>query len=260
MPSPFPGMNPFLEQEDLWLDFLQSFIPVLRELLLPQVRPDYVVKVEQQIFVREAEDPDAPGRILGRADVGIPGGRSSRPGPSATIEAPARARIPGVLDQEPHAFLEVRDRQGGGVVTVIELLSPTNKRSGPDREQYLGKRRRIFASNVHLVEIDLLRGGPRVPLDDLPDCDYLVVVSRAPERPDVDVWPIRLRDPLPEIPIPLRAGGAEARIDLGLALHLTYDRAGYEDHVYRRRPQPLLHPSDDTWAGAILKGAGLPRD
>ncbi len=81
-------------------------------------------------------------------------------------------------------------------MTVIELLSPTNKYAGPDREQYLVKRRELLASPVHFVEIDLLRGGPRMPMQDLPECDYCVLVSRVETRLDAGLWPIRLREPI----------------------------------------------------------------
>ena len=103
------------------------------------------------------------------------------------------------------AFVEIRERDTCRVVTAIELLSPTNKNPGPDRELYLSKRLRYSQSDVHLVEIDLLRGGHRMPVEGLPACDCYVQVSRVEERPSVGLWPIMLRDPLPTIPIPLLA-------------------------------------------------------
>src|SRR5690606_15154439 len=117
------------------------------------------------------------------------------------------------------------------VITVIELLSPSNKNSGADRGQYLGKRERVLESPSHLVEIDLLRGS-RLPIKGLPDCDYYVMVSRAEMRPKVELWPFRLRDPLPKIPIPLRAPDPDAILDLKAVLDRVYDGAGYEDYVY----------------------------
>ena len=118
------------------------------------------------------------------------------------MEAPVVGRIFPAVDIERHAFLEVRARQDLELVTILELLSPSNKKKGTDREQYLAKRRAILASSVHLVELDLLRGGPRLPVEDLPDCDYCVLVSRAEDRPHVGIWPIQLREVLPTIPIP----------------------------------------------------------
>ncbi len=142
MPSPFPGMNPYLEQDRVWNDFHGSFMPAARAAVAAQVRPHFIAKINEHLFVR----------------------------------------LPAV-DRERLSFLEIRDRDGWQLVTVIELLSPTNKYSGPDREQYLARRRDLLASAVHFVEIDLLRGGPRMPMEDLPECDYCVLVSRVETRP-----------------------------------------------------------------------------
>ena len=130
-------------------------------------------------------------------------------------------------------FLEVRDRQGRELVTVIELLSPSNKRAGDDREQYLAKRRELLRSPAHLVEIDLLRGWTPMPQEGRPECDYSVMVSRAEKRRAAEFWPIRLRDRLPVIPIPLRPPDDAAPVDLQEALHRAYDGPGYEHFIYR---------------------------
>ena len=90
---------------------------------------------------------------------------------------------------------------------MIELLSPSNKRAGDDREQYLAKRRELLRTPAHLVEIDLLRGWTPMPQEGRPECDYSVMVSRAEKRRAADFWPIRLRDRLPVIPFPLRPPG-----------------------------------------------------
>lgn len=213
MPSPFPGMNPYLEHADVWQDFHQSFIPLLRQLLSEQVRPQYLVKIEEQIFIHELP-----------AELG---------------------------DIEHHAFLEIRDRGNRQLVTVLELLSPFNKRLGPDREQYLAKRQRLLASSVHLVELDLLRGGPRLPMEHLPTCDYCVMVSRYEDRPHVGLWPLGLRDKLPTIPIPLLAQ-ERAALDLQSALHQVYDAAGYEDYMYANEPNPALQGPDAEWAQQVI--------
>jgi hypothetical protein len=140
------------------------------------------------------------------------------------------------------------------LVTVIELLSPTNKYSSPDREQYLGKRGRLLASSTHLVEIDLLRGGPRMPFAaPPPQCTYYVLVSRMEKRPQADFWPVHLRDPLPIIPIPLREGDTDAQLDLQAALHHVYDAARYENYIYDSTPQPPLSSEDQAWAKALLR-------
>lgn len=252
MPSPFPGMNPYLEQDDAWHDFHERFIPYCSDVLVPQVRPGYIVKLDEHVYIHERSA--AEREFLGRADVSIT--RSDIPPTSRLgaqiLEAPVHGRIPVVVDEERLSFVEIRDRRDRRLVTVIELLSPSNKRNGPDREQYLAKRRQLLAGDVHLVEIDLLRGGPRMPVEDRPDCDYCIVVSRVEKRPDVGIWPIRLRERLPIIPIPLRAPDADARIDLQEALNRLYDAAGYEDYIYTGAPQPPLHPDDAAWARQFI--------
>src|SRR5437016_2641075 len=131
---------------------------------------------------------------------------------------------------------------------------------GPDREQYLAKARLLQQRWVHFVEIDLLRGGPRMPWLDMPACDYCVVVSRAERRPKAGVWPIRLRERLPVIPVPLRQGEADARLDLQEVLHRVYDAAGYRYYVYADPPTPALSPDDAAWAQQFMppsdSGAG----
>ncbi len=158
MPSPFPGMNPYLEQDDVWHDFHERFLPAAAEVIGAQVQPDYIVKIDEHVYVHEL--PASPRRLLGRADLGVTPVRPPGPPlpPVGLIDAPARVRLPAV-DIEQETFLEIRDRRSRELVCVIELLSPSNKRPGPDREQYLFKRRQILASPAHLVEIDLLWGG-----------------------------------------------------------------------------------------------------
>ena len=122
----------------------------------------------------------------------------------STSSKPLRRSSSLAQDIERVPFLEVRDRQSRKLIAVLELLSPSNKRGGPDREQYMAKRNRLLASEAHFVEIDLLRGGRPMPPEDRPDCDYSVLVSRAEIRPRAGFWPIGLRQRLPIIPIPLR--------------------------------------------------------
>jgi hypothetical protein len=109
-----------------------------------------------------------------------------------------------------------------------------------------------LATGVHLVEIDLLRGGPRMPLAPRPAKDYCVVVSRAEDRPDVDLWSIDLRERLPVIPIPLHAGSADASLDLQALLDRIYDGAGYRHYIYGLEPQPPLSSEDQRWAEELL--------
>jgi len=254
MPSPFPGMNPYLEQDSAWQDFHQRFVFSVAEAVGAQVRPDYMVKLEESLFIHELSAEER--FLLGRADNAIvrSGLHSETRAAGITIAAPYHATLPVAVDIEKHGYVEIRDRDSRELITVVEMLSPSNKRIGSDREQYLAKRRLFSARGVHLVELDLLRGHPRLPLENLPDCDYYAMVARAEENPNAGIWPLRLREKLPVIPIPLRAPDPDARLDLQAVLHRVYDGAGYEDYIYRGHPQPPLHPTDAAWASEVIGG------
>ena len=254
MPSPFPGMNPYIERPDVWNDFHDTFIPVLREVLAPQVRPNYYVRIEENLYIHEPTDGER--FTLGRPDLSI----HSRPRPTATaggiaVAAPAYVGMPVVVEEERLPYLEIRDRAKHEVVTVIELLSPANKATS-GRDQYLAKVQRILASRTNFVEIDLLRDHPKMPWDRLPECDYYALVSRHADRqgdkPQAAIWPLGIRDPLPTVPIPLRAGEAEPTVDLQAILHRIYDAAGYSMFLYEFEPEPPLPAADAVWAAQLL--------
>jgi len=232
MPSPFPGMNPYLERDTVWHDFHQSFVTAARDAIAAQVRPKYTVKLEEHIYIHELTADER--FAVGRPDLSVlrgPGEGVQGSAAKATAPPPAYGRLPVATDVECESFIEIRDRESNELVTAIELLSPSNKRIGSDREQYLSKRRELLRSGAHFIEIDLLRGGPRLPVEDLPDCEYYAIVSRVEERPKVGIWPVRLRERLPAIPIPLRSPDLDAHLDLQVVLNRVYDAAGYEDYI-----------------------------
>jgi hypothetical protein len=132
-------------------------------------------------------------------------------------------------------------------VTVIEVLSPSNKRSGEDREHSLAKRRELLRSPAHLVEIDLLRGWAPMPAEDRPEGDYSVLISRAERRPAASFWPIPLRAALPVVPIPLRAPDEDGQVNLQEVLHRAHDGPGYERFIYAGAPEPPLSAKDAEW-------------
>jgi hypothetical protein len=243
-------MNPYLEQADVWHDFHERFLPYLAEVIGAQLAAHYVVKIDDHVFIHE---PSAEQRVfLGRGDILVASPRPQVEGSTATATAdtgaPAQVLLPAV-DVERLSFLEIRDRRDRQLVTVIEVLSPSNKYSGTDRDQHLGKRGAVLASLTHLVEIDLLRDGPRMPFaSPLPECDYYVMVSRREKRPRAAFWPIHLRDPLPAVPIPVREPDPDARLDLAAALHHVYDAARYANYIYEGTPEPGLRGEDAAWA------------
>jgi hypothetical protein len=249
-------MNPYLEQDDVWHDFHEKIIPAIAERLVAQVRPKYIVKIDEHIYVHEIEPDAAARRFLGRADLSVAsaervslstGGRVA----SSLAEAPVEVRLPAD-DVERLSFVEIRDRRNRELITVIEVLSPANKRPGADRELYLNKRRELLGGPVHLVEIDLLRAARPLPLLDRPDCVYSILVSRSEERPYARFWPIALRDQLPTFPVPLAATDGDAQVDLQAVLHQVYDASGYEDYIYTGPPEPSLSPQDQVWADQLI--------
>jgi hypothetical protein len=215
-------------------------------MLTPQVGPNYIVQLEEHVYIHDL--PPEPRSSLGRADISV--GRSRAEGVNVALgvlDDPAEIELPE-QDEERSRFLEIRDRRGRELITVIEVLSPSNKRSGEDRESYLSKRREILRSHAHLVEIDLLRGWTPMPMRDRPACDYSVMVSRAERRPKAGFWAIGMRDRLPVIPIPLRSEDGDVRIDLQEALNSAYDAAAYERYIYEEGPEPALSSIDAEWA------------
>ena len=259
MPSPFPGMNPYLEHPFTWKDFHDTYIPALRAALMPQVGPrGYFVRIDENVAIRDAWREDE--EPAGRPDVFVTrvkavGGRKRAAGPA--VAAPVVAELPRRIDTIRFPYLEVIDRKRDQVVTVIELLSPSNKEPGDDRAAFMAKRRRLLAANTSYVEIDLLRGYGRLPLRKLPACDYYALVSRPADRPKVGVWPVGLRDRLPVVPIPLRPGEPEPTVDLQAVLDAVYDGAGYAFDIYREPPKPPLSAADAAWAREVLAAAGV---
>jgi hypothetical protein len=249
-------MNPFLEQNDTWEDFHQNFMTRAQEALSGPVGNNYLVKIETRLYLRELSAEER--RFIGRADVsvsGSPTGITEVAAGPATLAAPMDLYLPAV-DTQRESFLEIFDRRERRVVTVMELLSPTNKSPGADHAAYVGKRRSLLASRTHLVEVDLRRGGVRPQTPELPPCDYYVFVSWYQHRPRVGLWPVGLRDRLPVIPVPLTPPDPDVPLDLQELLHRVYDAAGYAKYIYNEAPQPPLLPADAAWARQFVPAPG----
>lgn len=265
MPSPFPGMDPWLEHPGLWPDVHDSLLIALRDLLAPQLQPRYRVAVRQRTVITTSDPAVAPADL--RPDVTVretpraadPIRPTSRSGSVAT--SPLTVLV-SFSDTLPEVFLEVRTVPGGEVVTVIELLSPTNKRPGDkNRKRYEARRQRLLDSCAHLVEIDLLRGGEPMPVwiegNGRRGC-YRILVSRAERRPQADLYLFNLPDPIPSFPLPLRPVDNEPTVELGPLLGSLYDRARYDLAVdYTSEPIPPLTEEDAAWADRLLRQKGL---
>lgn len=247
MPSPFPGMDPFLEAAEVWEDVHANFATELRAQLQPQLVPRYVAVLtpyvtyeDVAISIPTAIKPDVaavPAPILGVTAVAEP-------------EVPARTQR-----------IEIRAVGSQNLVTVIEIRSPTNKQPGSANfEAYARKRRDLLRSDVHLLEIDLLRRGVRWPLETpLPDAPYFVFLSRVEERPTVAIWPLTFRAALPIVPVPLRTPDQDVTVDLAAALAQVYEQGAYalRCDYHNDPPGPELNPEDAAWLNTRLREWGL---
>ncbi|MDX2230581.1 MAG: DUF4058 family protein [Leptolyngbyaceae cyanobacterium bins.349] len=261
MPSPFPGMNPYLEAPTLWAGVHHWLITEIARSLLPQLRPRYFVAVEERVYEANGD---------WSALVGIPdnvviqsGQPESASGASKVAVALAPTQPMTVTLPMPETiregYLEVREVGTEAVITVIEVLSPTNKRSGEGRSQYEAKRQKVFGSSTHLVEIDLLHQWEPMPVLNLSiQSQYRILVSRSDRRPQADLYAFNLPDPIPAFKLPLQAGDIEPVVDLQALLHNLYDQGGYDLRLnYRQNPQVTLSASDVTWVENWLHQQGL---
>jgi hypothetical protein len=264
MPSPFPGMDPYLEGPRLWPDVHHSLISGIRQQLNPQLRPKYVARIEERVYISDETD-------LGRRAI-VPDIHVTAPNRTQSVEwrgslasaEPVASAITVIelIEQEiREPRIEILDLDRRTVVTVIEVLSPTNKLRGSEgRREYLKKRRSVLASTTHLVEIDLLReGAPVFAGQDLPAHDYGIYVSRAlaDDRQGL-YWPILLSQRLPEVAIPLNSGDPDVRLDLQSVLQEQYDDAGYEmDIDYSSDPDVSLVPGAVEWVNELLSAKRL---
>jgi Uma2 family endonuclease len=260
MPSPFPGMNPYLENSELWPEVHHLLITTIMESLVPQLRPKYRVAIEKRVYSFAGENPI----LVGIPDVTVvrsrtqPPPRESNVAVAAPAETAVQVKVPVPLELR-EGYLEIRDMAKGNVIAVIEVLSPTNKRPGKGREMYLEKREVVLASHTHLIEIDLLREGEQMPVfENEYGANYRIMVSRGDTRPTADLYLFNLPNEIPKFALPLRSGDVEPVVDLQALLNGVYDRAGYDYTIdYSRDPVPALSEADAAWADAILREKGL---
>ena len=263
MPSPFPGMDPFLERPGRWREVHASFLIETRYALAGTLPPGYEVRAESDLYLHELPGDPRPRRRVADDAVTFSGGFSgaAASGGAALAEPPLRTRLMPRVEERQQLFLEIVDEGGDEVVTVIELLSRANKVN--HRDQYLAKRDELLHSPTHLIEIDLLRDGRPHELGDTadgpvePSTAYRYFVSRADERPAAGVWEIGSRDALPVLPVPLR-GGDGVTLDVRAVLDAVYDKSLYARTIYRFPPDPPLTGDDAAWAAELLATAGLP--
>jgi hypothetical protein len=261
MRSPFPGLDPFLEDQGYWRGFHTVFLTEALYFLTDRMPDSYDVFIEERIsLVHEPDDRHyrdvIPDAVILRTD------HQSRPEPApastaiATLE-PVLLSLPTYdPDEVVGKRLTIRQVPDRELVTVVELLSPSNKQS-PGDHFYEQKRLELINQPVHLVEIDLLFGGKRLPMkDELPAAHFYAFVSRVEQRFLSQTYAWTIRDPLPRIPIPLSSPDPDVLLDLAAIFETCYERARWGRSIDYARPLKLpLSPEDRAWAESLAPSA-----
>jgi hypothetical protein len=261
MPSPFPGIDPYLEAQDYWGDFHPSFATYCRDSLNELLPEGYIAQLGEQVRLMELSRREAK-RIIPDVAVlrkeGKPvrsGARAKRDGGMLTLE-PVTIPLPRMTMEVRDVWIQILRVPKRTPIAVIEILSPTNK-VGVGLAEYRLKRRKTIRQKVHLVEFDFLLGGQRLPMDrPLPRGDYYALVARAERRPDCEVYAWTMRDPLPRIPIPLAAPDPDVVLELSAVFATAYERGHYAGWIDYSAPLTLVrNPEDRAWAEQIARRA-----
>lgn len=248
MKPKFPGMNPYLENPELWSEVHPWLIVQLARSLNPLLTPKYRAAVEKRIY--------SDSLLIGIPDVSI-FQRNVEEFRSVTtkgvLSQPIQVNVP-VSQEVRESYLEIRHVETGIVVTVVEVLSPKNKRPGEGRDKYNAKRRKVLDSLSHLVEIDLLRTGNPQPISVDIQSNYRILVSRANQRPKADLYPFNLRDPIPPFQLPLQSGDEEPVVNLYELLEKVYEEAALDLAIdYAKRPIPPVGEEDFKWIQTLIE-------
>jgi len=275
MKSPFPGMDPYLEAPEVFPDFHERLATMASEQLNAHLPRPYYARLEMRSEVGIVEEGRSRRRIVPDVVIMTPP-RVREAAPSYAAVAGPRTEIsPGVLVHIPtepyqHPFVEIRDAaHGHRLVTLIEIVSPSNKRLGADRKAYEAKQTEILNSDANLIEIDLLRSGERLlPSIQLQaaverlNSDYLILINRSQGRQgfetDYLLYPVLVREGLPCIPVPLAGDTPDLPLDLQTAFERVYLGGPYPRMIdYTLPPGPPLTEEDVAWADGLLREAGL---
>lgn len=264
MTSPFPGMDPFLEAPALWPGVHARLVSSAAALLNEHLPEPYVADIGERLYLVEPSRGIYPDVVVVRP----PHAPDRQPEQPAvrSIDPAWQVRLDGEEIRE--SFVRILTVPGEEVVAVVEVLNPANKAAGSaGREAYTLKQQEILASAAHLIEIDLLQTGehtvaaPRYALERLGAWDYLVCLHRALHEWEFQVWPIPLRDRLPRIAIPLKAGHADVALDLQEVFDRAYAEGNYRRRIdYHSNPAIPLRTQDAEWADQLLRTAGLRRE
>ncbi len=255
MKSPFPGVDPYLEQH--WGDIHTSLMVYIRDQLTDQLPSDLQARVEESVSVDLDESPrwiypdvtvvelpDASSSLVAVAD--------------AVITEPTIIPLPSEKPTQRH--IEIVDLNSGNrVVTAIELLSPANKQEEAGRSQYRRKQREYIEAGVNLVEIDFIRTGSfivaapegRIPWD--MRTPYIICIRRAYRPEHAEIIAVALEQPVPNFRIPLRHTDADAVLRLQPLLDNCYRRGRYASINYSQPSRPKLDDKSAAWALELIR-------
>ncbi|GET36561.1 DUF4058 family protein [Microseira wollei] len=252
MPSPFPGMDPYLENSELWSAVHNRLIVAIADDLVDHLSEKYRVEIEKRTYFSS----DDESLLVGIPDVAVVTGKLTESASGTATMAlpvqPQKVTVP-IAQEVNERYLEIREVATGTVVTAIEVLSPKNKRTGEGRLAYERKRNQVLVSATHLIEIDLLRGGKPFPIVGEYLGDYRILVCRGDRRPVADLYAFSLKQPIPSVPIPLLPGEEEPILELQKLLNYVYERGRYHLAIdYTQPPQPPLSEENAQWAKTLL--------
>ena len=246
MPNPFPGVDPYLEDPAFWPDFHSTFIVCWRDALRGVLPPNYEARIGERVYLVEPPASRRVGPDLSVSRSAAGGTVPTLSGSTSTSAVLEPVTVPlGALEEVRESYIEILHRPDRTLVAVLEVLSPANKEE-PGRGDYLAKRNAALRQNVHLVELDFLIGGQRLPMGaPLPAGHYYALVSRADRRPNCDVYAWTVRQPLPPIPIPLRAPDPDALTDLAAVFGTAYARGFYDESINYTAPTAAPFSAQD---------------
>lgn len=258
MKSPFPGMDPYLEQH--WPDVHSKLVTYLADVLNQQLPEPLVARTEERITVES--DQDEPDRLTPDVRVLEAMERPNGAAQPSGVALAAPYRLVALIEPVTERYIEIVETSGNRLITVIEVLSPANKR-GKGLEAFREKREKLVDGNVHFVEIDLIRQGDWRALLRPHKCikqaltTYRATVRLVTDPIGVYLYPISLRGGLPRLPIPLRPGDSTVEIDLQSLVETAYRNGRYATTLDYRQPcDPPLEGDDAAWADELLKAAG----
>ncbi len=260
MPSPFPGMNPYLETPAFWSQVHSRLIIEIADFINPKIRPKYRMELEQRVY-QNSDDNDQNVALVGIPDNVVFKSTKKPTQPvvsNVAVLAPKTQAVEITIPQPEKVkewYLKVIDVETKQVVTVIEILSPKNKKIGEGRDKYLKKRNKILSSLTNLIEIDLLRQGQIMPMNiNEISSHYRIIISRSDYRPNADLYAFNLTQEIPSIPLPLKAEDDEPLIPLQELLHNIYDKGSYDLAInYQKMTLSELSEQDSIWVNNILK-------